>query len=190
MRNLALLALALGASPAAPPRTVSCAFKYKTLIIMRGLPGSGKSSIAQSLIGGDCQLAEANGFRYIVGPQGLICTTDAYFYSEWSEEGNYEFDFTKIKEHHDTNQKAVQHAMDTNTPCIIVDNTHVQQWEADIYARLAEENGYKIVVVEVPHVSVDLCDQRNSHGVPVEVLENMEANWETFRLVGNDGEKL
>lgn len=166
-------------------------YNFKTLIIMRGIPGSGKSSIAASLTGGDCRHVTSNsGARYLYGREGVVCSTDSYFYDEWSPDGNYVFDPSKLGKNHAANQQAVADAMNMGVPCIVVDNTHVQKWETDAYTGMAEANGYKIVVVEVPHVSVDLCDERNSHGVPREALERMDNKWEMFRVAGTDGEEI
>src|SRR5690606_1380513 len=82
-------------------------FKFKTLFIMRGLPGSGKSSIAESLVGGGCQHTTVKDFRFLFGREGVICTTDAYFYDDWSPDGSYLFDPTKIALNHQLNQAAV-----------------------------------------------------------------------------------
>lgn len=165
-------------------------FKFKTLFIMRGLPGSGKSSIAESLVGGGCQHSTVKDFRFLFGREGVICTTDSYFYDDWSPDGSYLFDPTKIALNHKMNQGAVQFAMDQGVPAIVVDNTNVQQWETDAYVKLAHQNGYKIVVVEVPHSDLQACADRNSHNVPPEIITNMNRKWETFRLPGSDGDKL
>lgn len=164
-------------------------FKFKTLFIMRGLPGSGKSSIAESLVGGGWH-STVKDFRFLVGREGVICTTDAYFYDDWSPDGSYLFDPTKIALNHQLNQAAVQFAMDQGVPAIVVDNTNVQKWETDAYVQLAHQNGYKIVVVEVPHSDLQTCADRNGHNVPSEVITNMDRRWEAFRLPGSDGDKL
>jgi NEDD4-binding protein 2 len=166
-------------------------FKFQTLVLMRGLPGSGKSSIAESLVGGSpSHVVDKNGYRYLYGANGVVCTTDSYFYDEWKPEGSYMFDPARIGHNHGLNQAAVGNAMSMGIPTIVVDNTHVQKWETDAYVALAMENGYKIVVVEVPHVSIDLCEMRNNHGVPRAALERMVNKWEKFSLDGSDGEKI
>ena len=166
-------------------------FQFKTLFIMRGLPGSGKSSIAQSLVGGECQhVTTRDVFRCLLGKHGVVCTTDAYHYDEWSEDGIYNFNPERLKEFHQLNQHAVRFFMKQNVPGIVVDNTNIKRWECERYTRLAELFGYKVVVVEVPHISIDTCEQRNQHGVPREALERMEMSWEKFRLNGTDGEEI
>ena len=195
MRNLALmLALTplngLDPSPSEEEKDDTSMYQFKTMFIMRGLPGSGKSSIALSLIGCEANRVENEGHRFIFGKEGVICSTDSYFYDHWSSLGEYNFDPRKIGDNHQKNQNAVLHAMNLGVPCIVVDNTNVREWETEVYTKLAEEHGYKIVVVEVPHVSVDLCVERNAHGVPRETIERMDQDYNKFRLNGTDGEEV
>ena len=49
----------------------------KKLFLVRGLPGSGKSTFAKALVGSDF----------------LVCEADKFFYDK---EGNYNFDATKV----------------------------------------------------------------------------------------------
>lgn len=166
-------------------------FQFKTLFIMRGLPGSGKSSIAQSLVGGECQhVTTRDVFRCLLGKHGVVCTTDAYHYDEWSEDGNYNFNPEKLREFHQKNQDAVRFFMEQNVPGIVVDNTNMRNWEIEPYVDLAKELGYKLVCVEVPHVSTELCAQRNSHGVPQVKIENMWWRKENWNFPGTDGEEI
>jgi len=119
----------------------------KVLYIVRGIPGSGKSTFAKTLGG---QHYEA----------------DMFFIDE---EGNYKFDVTKIKEAHQWCQSIVKTDMILEYPKIVVSNTSTQEWEMEPYFTLAKEYGYKTfsIVVENRHGGV------NQHGVPEDKLEQM-----------------
>lgn len=124
----------------------------KILYLLRGLPGCGKSSLAKSLMNAYTGHIEADMFF-----------TD--------NEGNYNFDSSKLKEAHEWCQKQADAYMSPygyNT--IIVSNTFTQEWEMKPYYEMAEQNGYTVfsLVVENRHGGV------NEHGVPEETLTKME----------------
>jgi len=121
----------------------------KTLYIVRGVPGSGKSTFAQSL---DCPVFEA----------------DQYFID--SETGEYKFDGSKIKLAHNWCKLRVEQSMEDDFQKIVVSNTFTQEWEMDAYYELAKQYGYRVfsLIVENRHGGV------NEHGVPEDKLELMK----------------
>lgn len=129
----------------------------KELFLLRGLPGAGKSTLAKSL-------------------ESVFCyETDKYFENE---DGEYNFDPTKLKQAHQWCQDRVEKAM--NAPNgfpplrIVVSNTFTQAWEMQPYYDLAEKYGYRVysLVVENRHGGV------NKHGVPEEKLQQMKQRFE------------
>lgn len=133
----------------------------KNLILLRGLPGSGKSTTA-GLLG-----ASGAGTAHF--------EADMYFMVD----GKYKFDATKLKDAHQWCQNSVEHAMLLNHTTghnskIIVSNTFTQEWEMKPYYELAERYGYRVysLIVENRHGGV------NKHGVPEEKLEQMKNRFE------------
>ena len=131
----------------------------KILTLVRGLPGSGKSTFA--------------GF---IWNDYAICEADKFFYDK---EGNYNFDGSKIKEAHKWCQDSVYSAMILNHTAglnnvIVVSNTFTQEWEMQPYYDLAEKYGYRVysLIVENRHEGV------NEHGVPEEKLVQMKNRFE------------
>lgn len=124
----------------------------KILYIVRGIPGSGKSTFAKTLGG---QHYEA----------------DMFFIDE---EGNYNFDGSKIKDAHKWCQSFVETDMVLEYPKIVTSNTFTQEWEMEPYFKLAKEYGYTVftIVVENRHGGV------NQHGVPEDKLEQMRNRFE------------
>jgi predicted kinase len=124
----------------------------KTLYIVRGIPGSGKSTFAKTLGG---QNYEA----------------DMFFINE---NGEYNFDFTKIKDAHQWCQGMVKSDMILEYPKIVVSNTSTREWELEPYFEMAKEFGYNVfsVVVENRHGGT------NTHGVPEDKLELMRNRFE------------
>ena len=125
----------------------------KTLYIVRGVPGSGKSTFAQSL---DCPVFEA----------------DQYFID--SETGEYKFDGSKIKLAHNWCKLRVEQSMEDESQKIAVSNTFTQEWEMDAYYELAKQYGYRVfsLIVENRHGGI------NEHGVPEDKLEIMKNRFE------------
>jgi adenylate kinase family enzyme len=132
----------------------------KKLYIVRGLPGSGKSTFAEALVGSDF----------------LVCEADKYFMVD----GEYKFDATKLKQAHEYCRNLVETYMkdslvnDQFYREIAVSNTFTQAWEMQAYFDLAEKYGYMVftVIVENRHGGV------NQHGVPDDKLEQMKNRFE------------
>ena len=128
----------------------------KVLVLVRGIPGSGKSTFAN-----------------LVWNNYAICEADKFFYDK---EGNYNFDASKLKQAHEWCQNEVETKMKDNQnnpqfyPEIVVSNTFTQEWEMQAYFNLAKKYDYKIfsVIVENRHGST------NVHNVPDDTLKKMK----------------
>ena len=137
----------------------------KILYIVRGLPGSSKSTFAKKLVKSDF----------------LVCEADKYFIDK--ETGEYKFDGSKIKDAHKYCQDLVETYMKDSLVNdqwyreIAVSNTFTMEWEMKPYFELAEKYGYTVftIVVENRHGG------KNIHGVPDDKLEVMKNRFE-FKL--------
>ena len=126
--------------------------KNKVLYIVRGLPGSGKSTFAHTF---NCPVFEADMF--FVNSQGV-----------------YNFDFTKIKDAHAWCQEMVEDYMFNQHEKIAVSNTFTQEWEMKTYYDMAKTYGYQVfsIIVENRH------EGENIHGCPPDKLEVMRNRFE------------
>lgn len=133
----------------------------KVLIILRGIPGSGKSYTSQEF--------SDDGSN--------VFSTDDYF----MQDGNYVFNPSKLSAAHQWNQKRAIEAMDAGVTPVVIDNTNVQAWEAKGYVQAAVERGYRIEVrePETPwKFDAEELAKRNQHGVPIEAIKRMLNRWE------------
>ena len=128
----------------------------KELYLLRGLPGSGKTTLAKSIGGSHVE-------------------ADQYFIRD----GEYLFDATKLKYAHEYCKNQTGAWMKTDgervaVDKIVVSNTFTQEWEMKAYYDLAKEHGYTVysLIVENRH------EGENTHGVPVEALNRMEKRFE------------
>lgn len=143
---------------------------YKVMIIMRGIPGSGKSYLARKIVdrtaNGDC----ANH----------LFSTDDFFYDRKTKQ--YVFQRELIGQAHEFNQKRVKSRTSDGWSPIIVDNTNVKLWEMFPYVECAVKHGYVIKILE-PNTpwakSVGKLVQNNKHNVPRETIERMLRDFET-----------
>jgi len=111
--------------------TVSYIRQCKVMFLMRGPPGSGKSTIVQRL-------------RHCY-PDIVVCSADHYFITD---DGQYRWDRSKLSEaHHVCLQKAEEAAVRGKN--LVIDNTNIQRWEMLRYYKIADHSGY-IVIVVVP----------------------------------------
>ncbi|NXW10813.1 N4BP2 protein, partial [Fregetta grallaria] len=102
----------------------------QVLVLLRGVPGSGKSYLARILL-------EDN-------PGGIILSTDDYFYKH----GQYHYDPDCLGEAHDWNRKRAKEAFEMRISPIIIDNTNIQAWEMKPYVALAQQFKYKVMFRE------------------------------------------
>jgi predicted kinase len=127
----------------------------KILYIVRGIPGSGKSTFAKTLVKKDYCHKEA----------------DMFFVDR---EGNYKFEPSKIKDAHKWCQEEMDFLMRLEHSPVVVSNTFTQEWEMEPYFELAKKYGYKVftVIVENRHGGT------NEHNVPEDKIEQMKTRFE------------
>jgi predicted kinase len=120
----------------------------KTLFIIRGVPGSGKTSLAESL-------------------GGIYFEADKFFMIN----GEYKFDYTKLKQAHDLCRHSTEAAMSLGHERVIVSNTFTTEEQMYPYLDLAKDYGYRVVslIVENRH------GNKSIHDVPEETLVAMES---------------
>lgn len=131
------------------------------LILMRGLPGSGKSHLAKQL----------------AGEEGVVLSTDDFFMID----GVYRFDPVKLGTHHAANQRRAVECLESEVGVVVIDNTNIRLWEMRPYVKAALSHGYS-VVFSTPTTpwawNVSACARRNAHGVPLESIQRMAQAFE------------
>ncbi|KHN74022.1 NEDD4-binding protein 2-like 1 [Toxocara canis] len=137
---------------------------HSVLILMRGVPGSGKSYLARELLS---------------GTNGVIHSTDDYF----TENGVYTFDATKLQEFHQRNFKEARKSMSDGVKLVIIDNTNIYSIHMKPYVTQAIKFMYEVYFVE-PQTQWKTkaweCARFNTHAIPEEKISYL---LETFEIV-------
>lgn len=126
------------------------------LTIIRGLPGSGKSTYAQKMVEKDSEL--------------LHLEADTFFNRITTHE--YDFDIRLIEAAHSwcygNTVRFLREGYD-----VVVSNTFTRLWELDKYLSLpAIIDGLELELVEMR------TQFENIHNVPADVLKNMATRWQ------------
>ena len=131
------------------------------LILVRGLPGSGKSSFA-----GNFKPAE-------------VFAADDFFYRRGKGKGEYAFDPALLGEAHKYCQRATRSALYAGS-MVIVTNTFSQRWELEPYLKFAAEVDVRVAVVDLfdGGLTDEALAERGLHGVPQDTIATMRARWE------------
>lgn len=126
------------------------------LILLRGLPGSGKTTLGEIIM----QTPSSKNTN-------VVLSADDFFIDE---NGNYNFDPTKLKEAHNDCLLRCVERMKNEFSKIVVANTFTQEWEMERYFEIAERYRYRIhtVIVENRH------GNKNIHEVPEDKLQIMK----------------
>tara|TARA_R110000824_G_scaffold22133_1_gene81517 strand:- start:189 stop:605 length:417 start_codon:yes stop_codon:yes gene_type:complete len=130
----------------------------KQLFIIRGAPGTGKTTLAR-------QLAPDNN-----------AAADDFFYDG---DGVYQFDPALIGEAHADCMKRVEEMM-TGGEVIAVHNTFTEMWEVSPYLILCSQYGYTPVIIK--------CETNfgTEHGVPFAKIEDMRERYQPSDIHVND----
>jgi predicted ABC-type ATPase len=128
----------------------------KTLFIIRGLPGSGKSSLGEK-----------------IAPKRSFSADDWFETSARAKNKTYSevFDPSDLAYAHQRCQERVQAAMTRNFSDVAVCNTFSEQWEVEPYIKICRENGWDTFVIECQNTFVSV------HNVPKESVEAMKSRW-------------
>jgi len=131
------------------------------LRIVRGLPGSGKTTRATAII---------------VEEGGYMASADDFFVGQ---DGVYRFDGTKLTQAHASCQSTARRVLGQGRN-IVVHNTFTQGWEFTPYALMAEEFGAKVEIIDVfdGGCSDEELFKRNVHEVPLAGIAAMRARWD------------
>lgn len=129
----------------------------KVLIIVRGLPGSGKTTFGEYLAG-------------LIGPTHQVFSADDFF----TTATGYNFDPSKLAEAHAYCKNIVGKSMRFNVSPVIVANTFTTDEEMKSYFELANIFGYSVfsLIVENRHGNGSI------HNVPEETIEKMRKRFD------------
>lgn len=139
----------------------------KLVYIMRGLPGSGKSTKAQFI------LKVARDF----GLSAVICSADEFRI----ENGLYVFRDSRYP--HDACLSKFNNEIRKGTDVIIVDNTNCTNRSMKPYVSQAIQMGYAVSFFSIQPIDINTLMARGLHNVPRESYERMLRQWVPYPTV-------
>lgn len=127
----------------------------KECFILRGLPGSGKTTISQSL----------------AGLHGIVHEADSFCYNN---EGVYEFKIEEASLNHKKCFDSFCESIDGGIVKVVQSNTNTAEWQFMHYVEYAKVHGYivHVMLVENYHGNTSI------HDVPLETIDSMKKNLE------------
>lgn len=122
-----------------------------TLTLIRGLPGSGKTTLAKTY--------SADHFE-----------ADMYFVND---DGEYQFDATRLKQAHCWCQDSAKQSLQQGRS-VVVSNTFVRLWEMKPYLKMAQRHNAELEVIECQG------RYANTHGVSQAIVNEMKKRWQVL----------
>ncbi|POM57645.1 Hypothetical protein PHPALM_37812 [Phytophthora palmivora] len=155
--------------------------KKPVVVILRGIPGSGKSTLGR----------EIEAICRHRGAAFTVCSADFFFETT----RGYVFDVKKLGAAHSKCKADFTRALEGDIPrnlgggrqrrprqhLVLVDNTSTQRWEYEPYEDIAKLHGSRVHIVEMECADALMAfrmGQRNSHGVPPDKVVSMFMRWE------------
>ncbi|XP_028392960.1 2',3'-cyclic-nucleotide 3'-phosphodiesterase-like [Dendronephthya gigantea] len=134
--------------------TIRLLAQFHVMFILRGAPGSGKTTVARAI------LEQAKD-------QAIVCSADDFRYNE---NGEYVWQKEKLEETHNKCKKKAEEFAALGKPSIIIDNTNIRTFEVEPYMKIAQQYGYVVVLVEPKtpwkHQARELV-KKTPHNVPL-----------------------
>ena len=129
----------------------------RVLILVRGIPGSGKTTFAEWLVWriGGAQPAQICADRFMV-----------------NDDGDYEFNPGLLEVAHKACFAMTEQYLKEDRSPVVVHNTFTRDWEMDRYRELAECYKAQLFVIEMSQ------QFENVHNVPEEVVNEMKERFE------------
>lgn len=124
------------------------------LYIIRGVPGSGKTTLAAEME--QCGMVD------------IFCEADTYMVNAF---GEYQFNPSRLKDCHAACQRTSDSALNAGYN-VAVSNTFTRKWEMQPYLDMAEKHGAKVTVI------VCQGEYKNTHGVTDDKVEEMKRRFE------------
>jgi len=131
------------------------------LVVIRGLPGSGKSKKAHEI---------ATEYK------GTVVSVDDYF----TVDGEYRFKDTEISRAYGYVEGKITALMSGGTETIIADGIHQSEKHIQSYRRLAEKFGYELEI-QYPDgdiFDIEQCFQHSIHKVPRRTIAKIAERFE------------
>ena len=150
--------------------------KEKVLIIMRGVPSSGKSTLAHKL----------------KGTTGVIHSTDDIIESH----GDYNQFFQNMRDNkssapltlaHLENFNNAKQSMNNSISPVVIDNTNIKPADFIAYVKYGLSKGYKIQMENIGAGGLKIDDlvKRNKHGVDKETMQSMIDRYRHYGDIGS-----
>ena len=124
----------------------------KRVILMVGIPGSGKTTLVNEVF-----------------PGARVCSADEYFVDA---AGVYKFDATKLAQAHAYCHNKFRASLEAGYRTIVIDNTNIDARHRLEYAGPAERAGYQVVEIRL-YADANEAHARCAHNVPLATIERM-----------------
>lgn len=135
------------------------------LIILRGLPGSGKTEYIKDYL----KRHKITDYQ--------ICSANDYFIRD----KKYKFNPRELPVAHNNCLCEVVNSMSRRIGCVVVNNPNSQQWEYEHYEILAKHFNYEVYIIEIDcptEEHVEYFQQRCTYKIPKEICLSMRNRWE------------
>lgn len=149
---------------------------FKFAFIMRGTPGSGKSTTAAFIAsrGGTLtETVEDNVFYYSDPETGEVIATRHNTDQYHMVDGEYQWRAANTGKFHSLNYKAFRDSCEAGIPVVICDNTNTTTKEFKKYVDTARHQGYIVSTCLMDIPTLGEAVERNIHNVPKETICKM-----------------